>query len=143
MTDTIYDYVSNYSAVDADIKSWYNTNASVNRISFSSSTRRDIVYARTVLGMKHYAASLSNFAGLGGIIIGPPIPAPAAYTYLKTDNLYSPIPSDAYTAAVAAGGGIPISDDAHTSFGRILNKPHYHPRDLNGNKIETHSFYGL
>lgn len=139
----IYDYVSNYSAVDSNVKTWYSNAETVNKVSFASSTTRDLIYVRTLLGLKHYVATLSDFANLGGIIVGPAIPAPAAYAHLQVSELYSPVASDAFTAAVAAGGGMPISDNAHTSMGQILNKPHYHPRDLSGNKINTHSFYGF
>ena len=76
-----------------------------------------------------------------------PLTLSAAITRLTANtmfmNTYAVSGIEAADAAAGASiGGSPIMNSAHTSGGRILNKPHYHP-SISGQPSASHSFYGL
>jgi hypothetical protein len=142
----IYDYCENYSDINDQIIDWYGTSAESRVLNASSSTR-DLVLYRTLYGIKYWEAYLVNFAGLGGLAVGSPLSQGAAVSRLRCNsmhlNTYAVLYTDAFEAAAVAGGNTPYYNSAHTSDGKILNKPHYHPVRPNNQRCDSHSFFGL
>lgn len=142
----IYDYYDNYSDVNDNIIDWYGSSVKQRVLKSSADTRSFVLY-KILYGITYWEAYLVDFAGLGGIAVGAPLTLSQAASRLCINNayynVYSLTSSTAIVPASIAGSGGAIYHSAHISDGKILNKPHYHPVNYNGEKMKTHSFFGL
>lgn len=137
----VYDYYDNKTSVCNELEVTFDDTAAYLA---SSTITQSYAYAiQRQTGYKYIISSRSP-GKPGGIVFGSPVDFVSAVAYLKVtvEGVYTPLSTDAKSAADAASLGSPSnSDSAHTSNGMTLNLPHYHPT-LFFIKQDAHSWWG-